>query len=97
MNDQIRVNYGALEDMAQHCTKVAEKLSQTQQLAMKVAAEMSNGALVGDTGEQFSAALSGPFSNAVLRLMAKFLEVSGDIRGAIADMQAADRGASANF
>ncbi|MCB2179501.1 WXG100 family type VII secretion target [bacterium] len=97
MNDQIRVNYGALEDMAQHCTKVAEKLSQTQQMAMKIAAEMSNGALVGDTGEQFSAALSGPFSSAVLRLMGKFLEVSGDIRGAIADMQAADRGASANF
>ncbi|MEJ2759499.1 MAG: WXG100 family type VII secretion target [Anaerolineales bacterium] len=97
MNDKIRVNYPALQEMAQHCVKVAQKLSDTQQMAAKVAAGMVDGALVGDTGEQFAAALNGPFSASVGRLQEKFMEVSQDIRNAIADMQAADRSAGGNF
>jgi len=97
MSDQIRVNYPALQEMAQHCVKVAQKLGDTQQMAAKIAAGMVDGALVGDTGEQFAAALNGPFSQAVSRMQQKFMEVSQDIRGAIADMQAADRSAGGNF
>jgi WXG100 family type VII secretion target len=97
MSEQIRVNYPALQEMARHCDMVAERLRQTAQLGRKIAGEMTNGGLVGDTGEAFSAALNGPFSSSVLKLSQKFNEVSRDIRGAIADMQAADRDASSNF
>lgn len=97
MSERIRVNYPALQEMAQHCDSVAERLVQTVQMGRKVAGDMNNGALVGDTGEAFSAALAGPFTSSVMKLSMKFREVARDIRGAIADMQAADRDAGGNF
>lgn len=97
MNDKIRVNYPALEEMAQHCIKVAQKLAETQQLAAKIAAGMVDGALVGDTGEAFAAALNGPFSQSVNRMQEKFMEVSQDIRSAMASMRQADTSAGGNF
>jgi uncharacterized protein YukE len=97
MTDKIRVNYPALQEMAQHCDKVAEELLQTQAIALKIAGEMMDGALIGDTGATFAQALNGNFNAAVLRLYAKFVEVSADIRSAVADMQAADKSAGANF
>lgn len=97
MSDQIRVNYQALEDMARHCDRLAQRLGETQQTAAKIAAQMVDGALVGDTGEQFAAALNGPFSQSVNRMQEKFVEIAGDIRGAIADMKSADRSAGSNF
>lgn len=97
MNDKIRVNYPALEEMARQCDKIAQKLGETQQMAVKIAAGMVDGALVGDTGEQFADALNSHFSPAVNRLQEKFMEESQDIRAAIAAMQAADRSAGGNF
>lgn len=97
MTDQIRANYPAMQEMAQHFDKLAIRLTETQQLASKIAAGMVDGALVGDTGEQFAAALNGPFSNALNRLVEKFMELSQDIRGAVADMQSADSDAGSRF
>lgn len=97
MSDEIRVNYPALQEMSRHCSQVSERLAQTQQMAMKIAAQMNAGALVGSTGEAFAAALSGPFVSALLRLQQKFQEEAADINGAIADMQAADKSAGGNF
>lgn len=97
MSDQIRVNYEALLEMAQHCEKVAERIAQTQGVAMKIAGEMQSGALVGDVGETFAGALSGNFVSSTGKLFAKFIEVSHDIRNAVSDMKAADTKAGSNF
>lgn len=97
MSETIRVNYAALQDMSKHCSAVAERLRQTAQTGRKIAEEITNGAMVGDTGSVFSAALNGPFSASVLKLSQKFDEVAKDINDAISDMQAADKSAGSSF
>jgi WXG100 family type VII secretion target len=97
MSDQIKLNYPAMQEMAQQCKSVAQRLQETIRLAQQVAQEMQNGALVGDPGEAFSAALNTAFCPAVNKLSQKFDEVAKDIEGAIADMQAADKSAGGQF
>lgn len=96
-SDKIKMNYAAMDEMAAHCQKVAERLLQTVELGKKVASEMNNGALVGETGSTFAAALSGPFATAIGKLSAKFGEEAEDIKKAIEDMKKADSSAGAQF
>lgn len=96
MADQIRVNYAALEDMSKHCQKVAVELQQTATAANKIAAQMQNGALVGKPGDAFVQALA-QLSARTMKLSGKFVEVSNDIKQAMADMQAADSAAANKF
>lgn len=93
---KIRVNYAALEDMAKHCQKVAVELQQTASTANKIAAQMQNGALVGKPGEAFVQAL-GVLQARTMKLSGKFIEISNDIKQAMADMQAADSAAGGKF
>lgn len=96
MADQIRVNYPALEDMANHCQKVSDRLQQTAANAQKIAGQMQNGALLGPPGEVYVQALN-LFYNRVMKLSGKFSEVSNDIRQAMNDMRQADNQAGGNF
>lgn len=96
MADKIRVNYPALEDMAKHCQMVAQQLQQTAAMSQKIAGQMQNGALVGEPGEVYVQAL-GMFYQRVVKLSAKFNEVSNDIKQAIVDMQNADNAAGGKF
>jgi|SRR5271157_586609 len=95
--DVIKLNYPAMQDMAQQCTKVAQRLEQTVQLARQIAQQLQAGAMVGDAGEAFSNALTSVLSPKVQRLSDKFSEINGDILGAISDMQAQDQSASGRF
>jgi WXG100 family type VII secretion target len=97
MSDQIRLNYPAMEEMVKHFRNVAQKLNDTQQLALKIAAGMADGALVGDTGDQFSEALNSHFTPALRRLQDKFVELSQDVQSAMNDMRDADKSAGSNF
>jgi uncharacterized protein YukE len=96
MSDKIRVNYPALEEMANHCQMVSERLQQTAANAQKIAGQMQNGALIGPPGEVFVQALN-IFFNRVMKLSGKFSEEANDIRQAIADMRQADQSAGNNF
>jgi len=97
MSDKIRVNYQQLAEMADICQKTSENLEQVVSNIRTIAQGMTSEALVGDVGQAFSDALSGPFTSSVKKLSEKFKEVAGDIRSAITDMQAADRTAGSNF
>jgi WXG100 family type VII secretion target len=96
MADQIRVNYPALEDMANHCQRVSERLQQTAANAQKIAGQMQNGALVGPPGEVYVQALN-IFYGKVMKLSGKFSEEANDIRQAMNDMRQADNSAGSNF
>jgi len=98
MAEKIRVNYQALQEMAQLCSKTAQFLEEsTVKKATNAGQQMANGALVGEVGEAMADALRGPFSSSVKKLGAKFEEISRDIRMAIRDMRAADRDAAGQF
>lgn len=96
MADRIRVNYAALEDMAKHCEKVAAELQDTASKANKIAAQMQNGALVGKPGDAFVQALA-QLQARTMKLSGKFIEISNDIKQAMADMRAADDAAGSKF
>jgi WXG100 family type VII secretion target len=92
MSDIIKLNFPAMQEMAQHCKTVAERLMETVKLAQTIAQQMEQGALIGDTGEAFAGALNTAFCPSVTRLSQKFGEVSEDIKGAIEDIQQTDSG-----
>lgn len=97
MADIIKMNYEAMQEMAAHCKNTSQRLTETAKLAAQLANQMQNGALVGDAGEAFSNALTSAFSPAVGRLAQKFLEIAGDIEGAMADMRTSDGKAGGQF
>jgi len=97
MADQIKVNYEALEEMAALCQKNSENLEATLSRIKEIANGMTTEALVGDVGMSFSEALLGPLHNSTKKLSDKFIEVAGDIRGAMEDMRDADETARAGF
>lgn len=97
MADQIRVNYEALQEMSDICLATYENLDNVLNNIRQIANGMTSEALVGDVGQAFSDALTGPFSASVKRLAEKFKEISDDIRQASDDMKSADSSASSNF
>lgn len=92
MAEKIRLNYPAMEEMAKFCDYANQQVLQTMNEGLRIARQMRDGAMVGDAGEAFAGALEGPYKNGCTKLAEKLKEISGDIRAAIADMQAADRG-----
>jgi WXG100 family type VII secretion target len=97
MNDKIRLNYPAMQQMAQQCVQVSQRLGETQQLVKQLAQQMQSGAFLGAAGEIFANALSSSLANAVQRLADKFTDINNEIQGAIADMQAQDQAAGGRF
>jgi len=97
MSEVIKLNYPAMQEMAQQCKTASQRLLETVRLAQQISSEMQNGALVGDAGEAFANALTSAFVPAVNKLSQKLEEEAKDIEGAIADMQASDKGAGGLF
>lgn len=97
MSEVIKLNYPAMQEMAQQCKTASQKLQETARLAQQIGNEMQNGALVGDAGEAFSQALLTALLPAVNKLGQKFDEIAKDIQAAISDMQAQDKNAGGLF
>jgi len=97
MADKIKLNYPAMQEMANQCKQAAQRLAETAKLGQNAAQEMQNGALLGDAGEAFANALTSAFVPQVKKLADKFNEVSKDIMDAIQDMKSSDQGAGGLF
>lgn len=97
MADVIKLDYPAMQEMAQQCLKVSQRLGQTVQFVRNQGRQLQEGAMVGDAGEAFSNVLTSVLANKVQRLSDKFQEINNDIKGAISDMQAQDQSAVGRF
>lgn len=97
MSEVIKLNYPQMQEMAEQLLKVEQRLQETVQLGRSISQEMQGGALIGDVGEAFAAALNGKFASQTMRLSQKFGEVGKDVKAAIADMQASDKSAGGLF
>jgi uncharacterized protein YukE len=97
MADKIKLNYPAMQEMANQCKAVAQRLAETAKLGQTAAQEMQNGALLGDAGENFANALTSAYVPGVKKLADKFNEVAKDIMDAIQDMKSSDSGAGGLF
>lgn len=83
----LQMDYDALEDMARTFRASAQQLDELTMVMMGVAAQMEDGALIGETGDEFINALRGQLTPSVNRLRDKFNELESDLMNAVAVMR----------
>ena len=97
MDEKIKLNYPAMQDMATHCRAAAGRLQETSKIAQQTALQMEAGTLVGNAGNIFNSALRDGLTPSVNKLAEKLNEIARDIESAISDMQAQDGSAGNRF
>jgi len=79
----VRMNYDTMEKMAKAFDAAARQMEETQKAADGLGKEMEGGALQGEGGTAFKAAIDGPLTKSLNKLRDKMLELSKDINGAV--------------
>lgn len=90
MSDEIRMDYGLMEDMSATFKQSVEQLQDTMQAMQSVANELEDGALLGRGGVSFTEAIRDKLSPAISRLTEKMQELADDVNKAMEDMRSAD-------
>jgi WXG100 family type VII secretion target len=90
MSDEIRMDYGLMEDMSKTFQQSVEQLQDTLQAVHNIANELEDGALLGRGGDAFTEAIRNKLSPAISRLTEKMQELSEDVNKAMEDMRSAD-------
>ncbi len=90
MTDEIRMDYGLMEDMSKTFQQSVEQLQDTLSAVQNIANEMEDGALLGRGGDAFTEAIRNKLSPAISRLTEKFQELAEDVNKAMEDMRSAD-------
>lgn len=90
MSDEIRMDYGLMEDMSKTFQQSVEQLQDTLQAVQNIANELEDGALLGRGGDAFTEAIRNKLSPAISRLTEKMQELSEDVNKAMEDMRSAD-------
>jgi|GEM_PF-1220663 len=79
----VRMNYSTMESMEKAFRQAAQTLEQTTRSANDVSKSMEAGALQGDAGDQFRAAINDKLDKRLKVLYDKMLELAQDIKGAV--------------
>ncbi len=90
MSEEIRMDYGLMEDMSKTFQQSVEQLQDTLQAVQNIANELEDGALLGRGGDAFTEAIRNKLSPAISRLTEKMQELSEDVNKAMEDMRSAD-------
>lgn len=90
MADIIEFDKAKMEAMARAFGDSAGVLEDIAGEVASIAAMLSDGALIGDAGEAFSAACREPLNKAISGLKEKFIEVQDDILRVIEDVERQD-------
>jgi WXG100 family type VII secretion target len=90
MSDEIRMDYGLMEDMSKTFQQSVEQLQDTMQAMQNVANELEDGALLGRGGDAFTDAIRNKLAPSISRLTEKFQELAKDVTDAMEDMRSAD-------
>lgn len=97
MSEIIKMDYRQMQDMSRTFKDSAQQLEATTSEIQRLAQILANGALVGDAGETFCHGLDNVLIPALRRLKDKFVELEGDIIGAMADLRDEDGEAGGRF
>ncbi len=90
MADIIKMNYQEMEEAAATYKQAALTIDEMTAEVKTIATMLEDGGLLGNGGSAFVDALNSNLVNALTRMNEKFVEVTGDLLGAMDDMQAAD-------
>jgi uncharacterized protein YukE len=89
--DVIKLDYGLAENMKRTFEQGKATLEQTNRDMAAVAQMLEQGALLGEGGEAFVAAVRGPLTKAIGDLSKKFDELARDVQKAVDYMREADK------
>jgi len=82
MPDKSGMNYQTMREMNKEFTAAQAQLQDTLQAVKKLGKDIEGGALQGQAGQTFQAALNGPLTKALQKLSDKMKELAGDVEGA---------------
>ena len=97
MDNKIRLNYQAMNDMASTLLSQANELDGIGDTVQGISSQMTGGALVGVVGEAFSSGITGKLLPAIQNLSEAIKNISQDIQAAIQDMQSQDTQTGSEF
>lgn len=95
--DEIKLDYGLAGDMAKTFQEGAEQLQDVMQEMTQISNMLEEGALLGRGGVAFVDAIRNKLNPSISKLTEKFTELTGDVEGAIKDMQEADKASAGKF
>jgi WXG100 family type VII secretion target len=82
MPEKSGMNYQTMREMTKEFQNAEKQLRETMSAVKKQAKDIEGGALLGQAGQDFQAALTGPLNKALEKLATKMQELAGDIEGA---------------
>lgn len=83
MAPDVRMNYGSMERMEKAFRQAAQMIEQTTRASTEISKMMEGGALQGDAGDQFRAAINDKLNKRLKVLNDKMTELAQDIKGAV--------------
>lgn len=97
MADEIKLDYGLAETMANVFGQGVEELQDVMQEMQNIANTLEGGVLLGRGGQALTDAIRGSLAPSMTKLIAKFEELQGDVQTAIQAMRQADTAAKGQF
>lgn len=92
-----RMVEASMNEMSKAFHQAHQTLSEAVKSAGDIAKQMEGGALLGDAGDEFRAAIQNQFTQNVNRLGAKVMEMEGDIQKAVAAIHQEEQKAQSRF
>jgi len=83
----VRMNYDSMREMTTAFKEAKQQLVEIKEAAKKQGSEMEAGALQGQAGETFRAAINGPLTKALQKLADKMGELAEDVDKARAELE----------
>jgi uncharacterized protein YukE len=93
----VRMNYETMDKMAKAFSAAKQQLEETEKAVQRLGKNLEDGALQGEGGTAFKAAIDGPLMKALKKLDAKMGELSSDINGAISATRDGVKDAQSRF
>ena len=97
MPDKSGMNYQTMREMNKQFTAAQQQLQDTLSAVKKLGKDMEGGALQGQAGQTFQAALNGPLTKALQELSRKMGELAGDVEGARAFYEDGEKKSQSRF
>jgi len=97
MPEKSGMNYQTMREMNKEFTAAQAQLQDTLTAVKKLGKDIEGGALQGQAGQTFQAALNGPLTKALQKLSEKMKELAGDIEGARAFYEDGEKKSQSRF
>jgi len=97
MTEILKMNYAGMAQMQRILTNCASEVQGLSGDVKNIAGTLEGGALLGQAGQALAEKLKGKLVRSLDGLASKYTELSGEVGGAMQDMQQADQSSTGGF